>query len=166
MRRRWQCTQLASEFFNYETILRRLGVDEVFVESQYYYYPHPRLAEVERVMFFGVRKGGREYGFSVHEVRGRHRIIWVDINPVMRHKIDDKIREIFRAACRSLVIRIILDLIFDYDFACYRAISFINIDEQRLIVWFKNREITIPVEQLSEQALLSALANFVSCACA
>ena len=167
MRRKWQTTQLLSEFKNYELILRKLGADEVFVESQYYYYTHPRLAEVERVMCFGVKKGEREHCFCVHEVkrkRNRKRIIWVDINPYTARKIDEKILTIFTAACQNLVIRIVLDLIFDYDFACYRSISFIHFDGQRLTVWFKNREITIPVQQLSEQALKEALANFVPCA--
>jgi len=166
MRRKWQITQLLDEWNTFRTIFKKLGMEDS-VES--HYYPHPN-GDIERVLYFGVEhKPLRwECGFNVHEVRSRYgsRCIWVDIGATTSRKLDERVIEKFRAACKNLVIRFVLEVIFQHDYKLFREITFINLDEQdeKLVVRFKEGEIEIPVEQLSEQALKEALANFVPCA--
>jgi hypothetical protein len=61
------------------------------------------------------------------------------------------------------------DILLEYDYKLYRSVVFrIDCDEKQLIIEFTQpfrqkfgQSLTIPLEQLTEQALLSTLANFV-----
>jgi hypothetical protein len=175
-RQRWQIMRLVEEWNSSPSLLalRRLGAATKISAETFHHLPP---TQVERMLLFEVVYKGREYGFTVHELRNqksRTRRFWVDVGATigLSRKFDNKVVEAFRYACKCLLIRIMWDIIQEYDYQLSRSIIFrIDFDEkqQQLIIEFTQpfRQkfgqscLIIPIEQLSEQALLSALAQVV-----
>jgi hypothetical protein len=171
MKVKWHTKQLLNELEIYKPIFERLSAS-ISVSVRYYHHPY---GEIERVVDIIIRRRNNEYSFSVSELRTKSgRRIWVEINPaVMRRKVDDEIRQVFRWACRSLIARIARDIILSYDPELWRAFYCIVTEENTLMITFLrsfareaklgSEELMIPLSQLSEQRLLQEVTNLIKC---